>query len=83
MNMNMNIQEPPLNCLLITHNNILQCFIERQRVILDRQNDEIKIRSFFQTPFGGGPPPQNIFAAGPSPFANSDFSLAELDPLKK
>jgi hypothetical protein len=33
-----------LNCLLITHNNILQCFIEKQRVILDIQNDERKIR---------------------------------------
>ena len=42
--MNMNIQEPPLNCLLITHNNILQCFIEKQRFILGRQNDERKIR---------------------------------------
>ena len=44
MNMNMNIQEPPLNCLLITHNNILQCFIEKQRFILDQENDERKIR---------------------------------------
>ena len=33
-----------LNCLLITHNNILQCFIERQRVILGIKNDERKIR---------------------------------------
>jgi broad specificity phosphatase PhoE len=33
-----------LNCLLITHNNILQCFIEKQRVILGLQNDERKIR---------------------------------------
>jgi broad specificity phosphatase PhoE len=40
----MNIQEPPLNCLLITHNNILQCFIEKQRFILGRQNDQRKIR---------------------------------------
>lgn len=44
MNMNMNIQEPPLNCLLITHNNILQCFIKKQRVILGQENDERKIR---------------------------------------
>ena len=29
---------------LITHNNILQCFIERQRVILGIKNDERKIR---------------------------------------
>lgn len=33
-----------LNCLLITHNSILQCFIEKQRVILGLQNDERKIR---------------------------------------
>jgi len=33
-----------LNCLLITHNNILQCFIEKQRLILGLQNDERKIR---------------------------------------
>lgn len=42
--MNINIPEPPVNCLLITHNNILQCFIERQRVILGQPNDERKIR---------------------------------------
>jgi broad specificity phosphatase PhoE len=33
-----------LNCLLITHNNILQCFIEKQRFILGQPNDERKIR---------------------------------------
>lgn len=33
-----------LNCLLITHNNILQCFIEKQRLILGIKNDERKIR---------------------------------------
>jgi hypothetical protein len=38
--------------------------------------------SGFQTPFGAGPPQMNIFAST-SPFAGSDFSLAELDPLKK
>jgi hypothetical protein len=37
----------------------------------------------FQGPFAAGASQQNIFAAGPSPFGNTDFSLAELDPLKK
>jgi broad specificity phosphatase PhoE len=33
-----------LNCLLITHNNILQCFIDKLRFISGLQNDERKTR---------------------------------------
>ncbi len=44
----------------------------------------LKLLLPLQSPFGAGvtTPQMNIFA-GTSPFAASDFSLAELDPLKK